>query len=164
MGKWKRGTSGRQQDKGAINFMRCYQLNSRGSGREIPQPETTPSLLSSLVISSSFSLLSLWRIAIITTTFMCCGHCVYRLRKFLVTEFQSFPQQTQREALSPTGIISSGKCRLKELRRGWLCVFFSFLSVKLVLPPLIDTGCTVKCRGSVYRNIHYFPLRAEISI
>lgn len=157
MDKWRRAKSRRhgRRGKGDINSS-CYQFNSRGS-EENPQTEITPSLPSSVLTPSSFpshlSFPSLWdavrRIAIITTRFMCCGHCVYRLWMFLVLLCFRVPGDTGRSFETGSGIISSDKWRLKVLRRGLIFFFLFFVSVKLVLPPLIDTVCTVKCRDFI---------------
>lgn len=129
------------------------------------------SLLSSELFPSllSFPHFAVRRIAIVSSRLMCCGHCVYRLRMFLVFAERL---ETQREALRPTGIISSDKWRPKVLGRGLIVGFFS-LSLSLALSfSLSWTGSTTfdqqsiwsKEQNCVYKNTYYFPPWADIPL
>lgn len=136
----------------------CYHLRSRGSGKENPNwnDPLSPVLCTHSFIVSLPSLLSspwdaVWRIAIVSTGLMCCGHCVYRLRMFLVF---SERLETQREALRLAGIISSDDWRC--LGEVWLCFFSLSLSKTGFTTFDWHSLNTVKCRGSIYKTFNIF--------
>lgn len=165
MEKWTRGTRRRQQDKRSNQFQEMLSIYLQRKWKR--NSLTWNYTLSPFLCSHIFLLLS--SLPVEDSDHNCQIHVLWSLclsapDVSCVTEIHCFPLQTQREALSPAGIVSSGKCRLKEPRRRFDCVCVFFSSQSNWFSHLWLTQDTVKCRGSIYRNINYFPLRADISI
>jgi len=113
----------------------------KGSEKEHLNWKNTLSPLSSALIPSLLSSLwdAVWRIVIVTAGLVCWGHCVHRLRMFLVLLFSERPE-TQKDAFRPAGIISSDKWRPKALEK--------FDLRPTGFRPLLTDSVCKRCRSS----------------